>query len=52
MQSIAASNKIAPANASVRPTSAKAARRAASIVPNATQEDIMKLATQREPLAA
>ena len=38
MQSIAASNKIAPANASVRPTSAKAARRAASIVPNATQD--------------
>ena len=38
MQSIAASNKIAPVNASVKPTSAKAARRAASIVPNATQD--------------
>ena len=38
MQSIATSNKIAPASQGVRPTSAKANRRATAIVPRATKD--------------
>ena len=38
MQSIATSNKIAPAKQGVRPTSAKANRRATAIVPRATKD--------------